>query len=305
MATTSIGVLYSTAIPGYADSADIQAALRAYHYGSYAYDPANTSTASLVNPSMAYTLNDLQDQIDNIDLAGAIEETIFTAKGQIISASATSTPSVLSIGSNNQFLIANSATATGLQWTNTLSSPTISSPTITNPIVTGLFLNDSSIVFEGSSADANETTLSVTNPTADRTVTIPDASGNVVLDTAVQTLTNKTLTTPVATIGFTADATTSYTFVLTDANNLVTLNNAGAVALKIPTDASVAFPTGTVINFQQIGAGQVTVSAVSSGTTTITSSGATSASPKTRTRYSAGSCIKTAANTWTVVGDLS
>jgi hypothetical protein len=299
MATTSIGVLYSTAIPGYADSADIQAALRAYHYGSYSYDPANTSTASLINPSMAYTLNSLQDQIDSIELAGSIEETIFTAKGQILSASAASTPLVLSIGSNNQFLIANSATATGLQWTNTLSSPTISSPT-----VTGLFLNDSSIVFEGSSADTNETTLSVINPTEDRTVTIPDASGNIVLDTATQTLTNKTLTTPVATIGFTADATTSYTIVLTDANKLVTLNNTSVVALKIPTDVSVAFPTGTVINFQQIGAGQVTVSAVSSGTTTVTSSGGTSASPKTRTRYSAGSCIKTAANTWTVVGDI-
>jgi hypothetical protein len=300
MATTSIGVLYSTAIPGYADSADIQAALRAYHYGSYSYDPANTSTASLVNPSMAYTLNNLQDQIDAIDLAGAIEETIFTAKGQIISASAASTPLVLSLGSNNQFLIANSSTATGLQWTNTLSSPTISSPT-----VTGLFLNDSTIVFEGSSADSNETTLSVTNPTEDRTVTIPDASGNIVLDTATQTLTNKTLTTPVATIGFTTDATTSYTLVLTDANKLVTLNNASAVALKIPTDASVAFPVGTVINFQQIGAGQVTISAVTSLTTIITSIGATSNSPKTRIRYSAGSCIKTAANTWTVVGDLS
>jgi hypothetical protein len=300
MATTSIGVLYSTAIPGYADSADIQAALRAYHYGSYAYDPANTSTASLINPSIAYTLNDLQSQITNIDIDGLIEETIFTAKGQIISASAASTPLVLSLGSNNQFLVANSATATGLEWTNTLNSPTISSPTIT-----GLFLNDSSIVFEGSSADANETTLSVTNPTVDRTVTIPDASGNIVLDTAAQTLTNKTLTTPVATIGFTVDATTSYTFVLTDANNLVTLNNAAAVSLNIPTDASVAFPLGTVINFQQIGAGQVTVSAVSSGTTTVTSSGTTSAAPRTRTRYSAGSCIKTAVNTWTVVGDIA
>jgi len=60
------------------------------------------------------------------------------------------------------------------------SSPTISTPTITSPTVTGLTLNDSSIVFEGSTADAFETTLTVTNPTADRTITVPDITGTVV-----------------------------------------------------------------------------------------------------------------------------
>jgi hypothetical protein len=60
------------------------------------------------------------------------------------------------------------------------TSPTIGTPTITSPTVTGLTLNDSSIVFEGSSADAYETTLTVTNPTADRTITLPDRTGTVV-----------------------------------------------------------------------------------------------------------------------------
>jgi hypothetical protein len=61
MATESIGTLIPTAIPGYTDSADIQAALRAYHYGSYSYDPANTSPASLITPSIAKTIYDLQE----------------------------------------------------------------------------------------------------------------------------------------------------------------------------------------------------------------------------------------------------
>jgi hypothetical protein len=60
------------------------------------------------------------------------------------------------------------------------TSPTIGTPTITSPTITGLTLNDSSIVFEGSSADASETTLTVTNPTADRTITLPDVTGTVV-----------------------------------------------------------------------------------------------------------------------------
>jgi hypothetical protein len=290
MATTSIGVLYSTAIPGYADSADIQAALRAYHYGSYTYDPANTSTASLINPSIAYTLNDLQYQIDNIEVGSAIEETIFTAKGQILSASAASTPDVLSIGSNNQFLIANSATATGLQWTNTLSSPTISSPTITNPTITGLFLNDSSIVFEGSSADANETTLSVTNPTADRTVTIPDASGTIAFRE----------------LEFNSISATSYTFVAADNGKMVVAAaTSGPATFSIPTNASVPFGVGTTINIIGTGTGLITISASSSGTTTVASAGNTPASPTLRAQYSSAMLIKASTDVWYVVGDIA
>jgi len=56
--------------------------------------------------------------------------------------------------------------------------------------------NEGTIIFEGSSTDSHETKLIATDPTADRTITLPDAGGNVVLDTATQTLTNKTLTTP-------------------------------------------------------------------------------------------------------------
>jgi hypothetical protein len=126
MATESIGAIYSTAIPGYEDSADIQEAFRAYHYGSYSYDPANTSTASLVNPSIAYYLNDLQSQITSVS-SGGIQESVFTAKGDLLSASASSTPLILGVGSNNQILVANNATGTGLEWTSTLTSPTLAS----------------------------------------------------------------------------------------------------------------------------------------------------------------------------------
>ena len=67
MATESIGALIQTAIPGYTDSADIQAALRAYHYGSYSYDPANTSPGSLVTPSIAKTIYDIQADITSLE----------------------------------------------------------------------------------------------------------------------------------------------------------------------------------------------------------------------------------------------
>ena len=69
--------------------------------------------------------------------------------------------------------------------TQTLTSKTLTSPVMTNPSVSGLTLSDSSIVLEGSSADAFETTLTITNPTADRTITFPDETGTVALTSYV------------------------------------------------------------------------------------------------------------------------
>ncbi len=59
------------------------------------------------------------------------------------------------------------------------------------------------------------------------------------------------------------------------------------------------------INVIQIGAGQTTIKAVTSGTTTIASTGASAIAPKLRAQYSAASCIKVATDTWYVVGDIA
>lgn len=99
--------------------------------------------------------------------------------------------------------------------------------------------------------------------------------------------------------------TATYTVVLSDADQkLITMSVASANDFQIPTDASVNFAVGTVINVIQIGAGQTTIKAVTSGTTTIASTGATSAQPKLRKQFSGASCIKVAANSWYVVGDI-
>jgi len=77
------------------------------------------------------------------------------------------------------------ATLTGTQtFTNkTLTSPTLNSPTITNVTATNLSLTDSSIIFEGASADDFETTLTVVDPTADRTITLPNETGTLITST--------------------------------------------------------------------------------------------------------------------------
>lgn len=98
---------------------------------------------------------------------------------------------------------------------------------------------------------------------------------------------------------------TTYTAVLTDQYQvLVTMNNAAANAFKIPTNASVAFATGTVITVLNLGAGTCTISAVTSGTTTVVSAGATSASP-TVGQYKSAACIKTGTDTWVIVGAIA
>ena len=87
-------------------------------------------------------------------------------------------------GSGNVVTFAIDSTVTTLTGTQTLTnktltSPTLNSPTITSATATTLSLTDSSIVFEGATADAHETTLTVTDPTADRTLTLPNSSGTV------------------------------------------------------------------------------------------------------------------------------
>lgn len=126
------------------------------------------------------------------------------------------------------------------------------------------------------------------------------ASGDVTL-TGTQTLTNKTLTAPVVTYSINAQTTTAYVTVASDAGAFITVSNASANTFKIPTNASVAYAVGTTIQVMNIGAGTCTISAVTPATTTITSAGATSASP-TLAQYKAAQCIKTATDTWLVFG---
>jgi len=85
---------------------------------------------------------------------------------------------------------------------------------------------------------------------------------------------------------------------------LIPMNKATAVAFKIPTDATYAFPVGTVITVLNLGAGTCTISAVTSGTTTVVSAGTVPASP-TLAQYKSGVCIKTGTDTWVIVGGIA
>ena len=142
------------------------------------------------------------------------------------------------------------------------------------------------------------------------TVTVSIDTGVTADLTTAQTLTNKTLTSPTINdpklnLTINAQTGTTYTFVLTDNGKFITASNAAAQTYSIPTNASVAYPIGTQINLIQIGAGQVTVSATTPGTTTVLSNAATPAGPKCRNQYAALTAIKVATDAWYVIGDIA
>ena len=100
--------------------------------------------------------------------------------------------------------------------------------------------------------------------------------------------------------------TAAYTFVAGDEYNLFSMNNASTAQFNIPTDATYNFAVGTEFDvFWITGAGQPTIGAVTPGTTTVISTGATSATPKLRVANSGATCKKLAANSWIVFGDLA
>jgi len=158
----------------------------------------------------------------------------------------------------NKTISAADNTLTGvvtLTGTQTLTNKTLTSPTITTPTISSLTLGDGSIVFEGSTADAFETTLTVADPTADRTVTIPDATTTLVGTDTTQTLTNKTLTSP--TITGTGAIAGTFTGNLT---GNVTGNVSGSAG-SATGNAATATALATARNFQLTG--DIEASAVS------------------------------------------
>jgi hypothetical protein len=126
--------------------------------------------------------------------------------------------------------------------------------------------------------------------------TFPVTTGDVLTAATYNSL-------PTFTVG-TAN-TADYTAVLADQYQVLEImNKATAIAFKLPTNASVAFPIGTAITVLNIGAGTCTISAVTPATTTVLSAGATAASP-TLGQYKSAVCIKTGVDQWYVVGAIA
>ena len=176
---------------------------------------------------------------------------------------------------------------TVLQVTDPTADRTITLPNVTGTVITTGNLSDitdigvftSTIVMEGSTADAHELTISAGDPTADRTATFPDATGTIVLDSTTQTLTNKTIAFGSNTVSGTL---AEFNTAVTDAN-LVSLDGSETLTNKtltspvistITNSGTLTLPTstGTIALTTDIPAGVVT----ESGTQTLTNKTLTS-----------------------------
>ena len=271
MAVESIGALYPTKIPGYADTADIQAALRAYHYGSYAYDPANTSTAALEANSIAKILFDIETDItalENRPSSGGEVDTTAPAAGDF-------TPTEIPdgfiwvdqdgslggspIGATAVFTNSAPTTSltTGTVWVDKDATAVLSNPFIPQAIIAakGDLLagtaNDTvavlSVGTNGQVLKANSATTSGLEWAADSTYSAPTlgstsiASGATVTTVAGLTLTAPTLTSPTFTgtskIAQILETTTLSTSAPTSTTNYDVLTN-GAVTYVTASNTS-------------------------------------------------------------------
>jgi hypothetical protein len=189
----------------------------------------------------------------------AIDSTVATTSGtQTLTNKSVSLASNTLTGTLAEF---NSA-LTDADFATIAGTETLTNKTLTSPVVTGLTVNDSSIVFEGSSADNHETTLTVTNPTEDRTITLPNVSGTVVTTGDTGSVTNTMLAGSIAnekltnssitingsaiSLGGSVSITSGVSSVTGTENQIATNSTTGAVTLSFPS--AVTFPGSVTLN---------------------------------------------------------
>jgi hypothetical protein len=206
------------------------------------------------------------------DEANKVASTL-TTKGDLLVTTG-STLNRLAVGSDGQALVADAASTNGVKW----ATPT---DTTKQPVATLTTKGD----IYAATASATVTRLGVGS---DRQNLVADSSAA----TGIKWQYEGELT-------LNAQTGTTYTLVLTDSAKFVTLSNASAITLTVPTNASVAFPIGTQVNIMQLGAGQVTISGAG---VTLQSAGS---KLKTSAQYAVATLLKIATDTWVAVGSLS
>jgi len=152
----------------------------------------------------------------NVITAGIVD-----AKGDLIVGSADDAVARLAIGTNGQVLTANSGATYGVQWS--------------DPAAVGVF--DTQITFEGATADSFETTLTVVDPTADRTITLPNVTGTVVTSGDTGTVTATMLASDSVTTAKITDANVTAAKLASNSVETAKIVDANVTAAKLASDS--------------------------------------------------------------------
>ena len=228
------------------------------------------------------------------DQANKVASTL-TTKGDLL----VTTGSVLdrlAVGTNDYALLADSAATNGVAWKQVpaagLASDSVTTAKILNANVTAAKLATDSVE-TAKILDANVTAAKlatdsvITAKIQDNAVTQAKLADRAVGSAELDNLT------------LNAQTGTTYTLVLSDAHKLVTLSNASAITLTVPTNASVAFDIGDQVNLLQLGAGQVTVGGAG---VTLRSQGS---KLKLNGQYSTATLVKIGTDEWVLLGNTA
>ena len=185
-------------------------------------DPTADRTVTLPDATGTVVLRDTTDTLTNKTLTSPIISTISNT-GTLTLPTSTGT---LALTTD---IPAGVVTESGTQ--------TLTNKTLTSPIVSGLTVSDASIILEGTTANDFETTLTVTDPTADRTITFPDATGTVAL--AGNVIANSLVTTT-GDIIYASSANTPARLGIGTSGQLLTVSAGGIVEWTTPAAGTTA-----------------------------------------------------------------
>jgi hypothetical protein len=194
--------------------------------------------------------------------------------------------------------------------TQTLTNKTLTSPTITNPSISGAGV-DASIVFEGATADAYETTLTVVDPTQDNTITMPNATGTVVLAAVAQTLTNKTIDmtgvtlTGLSSAGMSVSSATPKNYVDSILGSATSAATSAASAATSATSAATSAGSAETSAIASAASATTSASSATAAATSATSAAASATAAATSATSAAASAVTAAASVATIVASAT
>jgi hypothetical protein len=192
-----IGNLLKTKIPSLSEVADIQEALRLYHYGAPSgvgvddYDTNNSVPSNLKPNSIAGHLQALDNRISGFQ--SGIQPSVYSSKGSLLTSRGVGPLFLLEIDSSNedgQVLTLSASSTGGFNWQTPQVTPA-NTINMSNKTFLASFISAGGLGFKGSGSFV--TTLIVQSPTENRTITIPNATTTLVGTDTLQTLTNKTI----------------------------------------------------------------------------------------------------------------
>jgi len=276
-------------MPSMSDAADIQIALRNYHYGQ------DTPLASGATPTggISKYLYDLETSIAGVVSVNNAQISLSTidAKGDLLVGTGNDTVDNLAVGSPGYILSTNAGTATGLEW---IAPVQLSDSTSTTSSTIAATSTAVKAAYDKASTAATTSVAGIAQLSDSVSET---SSVKAATPTAVKTVADSK-----SALNFTIDTKTAdYSLVSTDAYKIIEMNLTSTPnTITVPNSSTQTFTEGSQITIIQTGSGQTTIS----GAVGVTINGTPGL--KLRGQWSSCTLIKrAAANTWVVIGDLS